>query len=1267
MKLYVTQTRTHYEQNNDDIEIVLYGRTEDGEAETVRVSGFEPYFYVPIGEALKLEPKEHSKLARVEVGSVQQLNVTKPQAQIRSHPRVKEDMEVTESLRGEGVAKVVATEPRGVPILAEQYSKSYEADVLFTDRFMIDTGIYNAVEVPSRSVTVDDVKPVNMSRVPMRNHYFDIETDDRGKIPVEGGEVVHTDSKIVTIVCYDSYSEKYIAFLNKAYRDPEEILPEVAETGEKPGCIDMIALDETEEDMLRTYFRYVRDTNPDVMLAWNNLGFDTPYLIERAEAVGVDTSNLGRAPNRKAKSGGYEPEMSGRVVYDLMKAWKKMQLNDVNKSLDNAASLELGDGASKIKHEESIYELWRHNVSKLLDYNGRDVELMVQINESAGVMQDRRELKDTVGVRLEATYEANDFIGMLTRRMLNEWGVAGPTKQPPSNDGDDDYEGAYTFPAFEGRRDNVVQIDVSSLYPYTMRMLNSSPETLVGVYDNPQEMASVEDGLTAAPNGAVFDTSEDGLFRELVNKALELTKQAGRRRDEHEPGSEEWTYWNQTREARKRIRNCFTPDTEVLTPDGVQNIRDLEVGDRVYSFNKDTQEAEVKPVTEVHEYPDYDGDMYDIETQKIDFSVTPNHRMLVKQNGGYVQDDSYQFVEAQELNSSSGYEMPHDWNWTAGEPLETIDLTNHLSNGEVLCHFNDDLRNVVSDVGVDRDELRRTQTRRVGGGNQWCVVMSQSTYEEYQDGFEHHCSKTLYRIGNSNDEGWIPASYDGDSFLELLGWFITEGSVTDNRVGIAQQVATFRSDIADVVDSCGIEGGWSNGGFAKQSPALAKLLTSLGGEDSFSKKIPEFVFSLPERQRQLLFDTLIDGDGDSSESSTRYTTSSDKLRDDFMQLCVTLGNNPQYNHDSGSWRIFYGDTKNHFRMHRSSEKSTADNGVYCVSVKDNESLLAGRNGKFQFVGNSTYGTLGWVWFFLYDEDVAEAITTISQEVIKETSYYINEETEGEVVYGDTDSNYISWPSEWSTEQCLQATEQAVETLNNDVYPELATEWGIAAEDSEWEIEIEDMSSDMFQASKKKRYAKRQVWSEGMAFDETLDEPQYKIAGFEYKRSDTATLTKELQQDVIHAILDGVEKSEIRKKLFKKANQIHRKNGDFDLIGIPGGINMGLDEYQSPTATVRGAKNANKLFDKGFGEGDKPKRVYIEQRPIEHNDSRVVSDVLAFEDSSDLEPVKDSLCVDVPKMVNTIIKSPMRPICEAIGVDVDAALDGAEQKGLGDWV
>lgn len=316
------------------------------------------------------------------------------------------------------------------------------------------------------------------------------------------------------------------------------------------------------------------------------------------------------------------------------------------------------------------------------------------------------------------------------------------------------------------------------------------------------------------------------------------------------------------------------------------------------------------------------------------------------------------------------------------------------------------------------------------------------------------------------------------------------------------------------------------------------------------------------------------------------------------------------------------------------------------------------------VTNAVYGVAGWDRFFLYDEKVAEAVTLLGQKCIKATAEYIEAHTEGEIIYGDTDSNYVSLPDEWSKEKCVNYALDVCDRLTEERYPELAEEFGIPAELNRWEIEPEALMDSYFQAGKKKRYAYRAVWEDG----HNLDEPDYTIKGFDAKRSDTAPLTKEIQTDVIYAILDGASDQEITDMVYESATEIIDGN-DLDRIGIPGGIKQDLDEYANESAHVRGARYMNELAGTEIGAGTKPKRIYLQPTlSIGEKGTYEAVDVLSYEVADEIpDDVRDDLVIDPSTMMEKLIVKPVGPILSAVGVDVHAAIKNQSQAGLGAWM
>ncbi|MFB6091718.1 MAG: DNA polymerase elongation subunit, partial [Haloquadratum sp.] len=188
-------------------------------------------------------------------------------------------------------------------------------------------------------------------------------------------------------------------------------------------------------------------------------------------------------------------------------------------------------------------------------------------------------------------------------------------------------------------------------------------------------------------------------------------------------------------------------------------------------------------------------------------------------------------------------------------------------------------------------------------------------------------------------------------------------------------------------------------------------------------------------------------------------------------------------------------------------------------------------------------------------------------------------------------------------------------------------------------------------------------------------------GFEYKRSDIAPITKEVQKRVIEMIVYGEETDEIADYLNGVIEDFETGEMPVEKIGIPGGIGKRLDAYDTATAQVRGAKYANEFLDTNFGRGSKPKRLYLRKvhpswfRKMEaegydpqhdplYGEFKRDPDVICFEYEDQLP---EEFEVDWDKMLEKTLKGPIARIIEALGMSWDEVKSGQEQTGLGSFV
>lgn len=334
--------------------------------------------------------------------------------------------------------------------------------------------------------------------------------------------------------------------------------------------------------------------------------------------------------------------------------------------------------------------------------------------------------------------------------------------------------------------------------------------------------------------------------------------------------------------------------------------------------------------------------------------------------------------------------------------------------------------------------------------------------------------------------------------------------------------------------------------------------------------------------------------------------------------------------------------------------------------------------------NSLYGTMGWEKFRLYDAEMSAAVTATGREVIKFTEEVSNE-LGYEVVYGDTDSVLLSLEDVNSKETAIEQSLE-IEDHINDRYDEFAQE-RLNAEDHGFQIEFEKLYRRFLQAGKKKRYAGHII------FDEGKDVDKVDITGFEYKRSDIAAITKEVQKQTITMLVNGRDTEDVTEYISGVVDDFQNGEIPIEDIGIPAGINQELDEYDTDTAQVRGAKAANVLFDTNFRAGSKPMRLYLSRVHPEYfarvesereldptgtsREDQIYCDFKRnLSSSSGSEPVicfdyasqvPDDFKPDWDKMLDKTLAGPIGRVLEAVDTSWEDVKANSTQQDLGQFV
>ncbi|MFB6169535.1 MAG: 3'-5' exonuclease, partial [Haloarculaceae archaeon] len=458
VEMAVTQVDYTIAGHGDDERPILhvFGRTPENDLEHVRVHEFRPYFYVPV-DSVAEEDLEHDRLT--------------------GYREVDHEGEPYESIRGERLYKVFGQTPRDVGQLRDRFDH-YEADILFPNRLLIDKDIESGVRVPAQraddgaiDVHHEDVAPVDVD-ADLRVNTFDIEVDDRSGFPEEGEE------PIVCLTSHDSYDDEYVVWLYDApaVEGAPDALPDY-EPIEGDVSVEVRVFDR-EAAMLDAFITYVEETDPDVLTGWNFADFDAPYLLDRIEVLedehdGLDVDRLSRV-NEVWRSDWQGPNIKGRVVFDLLYAYKRTQFTELESyRLDAVGETELGVG--KERYPGDIGDLWENDPERLLEYNLRDVELCVELDRKQDIVPFWEEVASFVGCKLEDATTPGDAVDMYVLHKVHGQ-FALPSKGRQESE---DYEGGAVFEPITGVRENVSVLDLKSLYPMCMVTTNASPETKV--------------------------------------------------------------------------------------------------------------------------------------------------------------------------------------------------------------------------------------------------------------------------------------------------------------------------------------------------------------------------------------------------------------------------------------------------------------------------------------------------------------------------------------------------------------------------------------------------------------------------------------------------------------------------------------------------------------------------------------------------------------------------------------------------------------------
>ena len=336
-----------------------------------------------------------------------------------------------------------------------------------------------------------------------------------------------------------------------------------------------------EWTLCRQFLKLWTERCPDVITGWNTKFFDIPYIVNRFRKI------LGEDDTRRLSPWYYVSErktvINGRemIAYgfegvasldyiELYKWYAPGGKSQESYRLDNIANVELGERKLSYAEYGNLHTLYRENFQLYIEYNIKDVELILQLEDKLKLLELALTLAYDTKSNYEDIFAQTRMWDSLTYSYLLERNIIVPPKIVKQKDAA--FEGAYVKEVQVGLHNWVASFDLNSLYPHLMMMYNISPETLIDPEEYTQEMRDVLsqgvtvdkllnkvidtsklDGVTLTPNGQFFKTNFQGFLPRMMEEMYEDRKKFKNMMLESKQEYENETDANKKHELSKRI------------------------------------------------------------------------------------------------------------------------------------------------------------------------------------------------------------------------------------------------------------------------------------------------------------------------------------------------------------------------------------------------------------------------------------------------------------------------------------------------------------------------------------------------------------------------------------------------------------------------------------------------------------------------------------------------------------------------------------------
>ena len=353
----------------------IFGRTSGNEVSKVRLTGFQPYFYLKSTENetasqihTLLEQKSDKKLRGLKItqelklDAMRGFNGLKPIKVWKfSCPALWMFKTISKTLKnnfkiGERKISIEDIYENNLPPYIRLF---HELNISPASPIEFEADEYDPEDDENIDVYYElnysEIKSSSSTPIPLLACAYDIETySSTGKFPVA---TIYED-EIMQIGLSFRYTNDLLKNVKKFVFVNKECSESLDPSVKFISCKD-------EKDLLVKFHKCILDENPDIIAGYNTFGFDDPYIADRSHINKVSL-NFGRIPIESWKAKEYVTtekktfelasgkfavryiSMPGRLTIDLLLSVRREQNLDSYK-LDNVSSVFLRDKVLKIE------------------------------------------------------------------------------------------------------------------------------------------------------------------------------------------------------------------------------------------------------------------------------------------------------------------------------------------------------------------------------------------------------------------------------------------------------------------------------------------------------------------------------------------------------------------------------------------------------------------------------------------------------------------------------------------------------------------------------------------------------------------------------------------------------------------------------------------------------------------------------------------------------------------------------------------------------